>query len=339
MKSEQMNFAHLQRMTDRHGIFEHALFDAPRIEHGYCLDDVARALVVLERCSVESAELRDLVHVYRRFLVGAQSHEGRFVNRRSADGRWRDHEHIGDHWGRAMWALGTMVSRDPDVAIQYDALTRFERSALHRSPFLKSMMFAALGAAEVLHSVPGHKRAALLLRDAAAMIPPSRGQVWPWPERRLTYANAVVPEVLLLAGHYLSNPNMLHDGLQLLEWLLRVETFNGAFSVTPVGGWMPGEPQQAFDQQPIEVAALVDACSTAYDLTSDPRWLEGIDLGAEWFEGLNDKGVQMYDPVTGGGYDGLTEDGRNENMGAESTLAYLSVQQRRLAYLGSALWI
>lgn len=339
MTADLMNFTHLQRMSDRHGVFEHALFETPRQEHGYCLDDVARAIIVLERSQAEAPELRDLLQVYRRFLIGAQAYSGRFVNRRSVDGRWRDHEHIADHWGRAMWALGTMTSHDPDIAVQYDALTRFERSALHRSPYLRSMMFAALGAAEVLHSVPGHKRAVSLLRDAAMMILRPQSRVWPWPEQRLTYANAVVPEVLMLAGHYLDDTELLHHGMQLLDWLLDVETFEDAFSVTPVGGWMPGEPEQGFDQQPIEVAALVDACTTAYDLTSDRRWLMGIEKGAGWFDGLNDNGIRMYDPLTGGGFDGLTKDGRNENMGAESTLAYLSVEQRRLAYLGSAAWI
>jgi hypothetical protein len=41
----------------------------------------------------------------------------------------------------------------------------------------------------------------------------------------------------------------------------------------------------------------------------------------------------MFDPLTGGGYDGLEADGRNANQGAESTLAFLSTMQhaRRLA--------
>jgi hypothetical protein len=49
---------------------------------------------------------------------------------------------------------------------------------------------------------------------------------------------------------------------------------------------------------------------------------------AAWFEGANDVGVRMYDPHSGGGYDGLTPDGPNTNQGAESTLAYISTMQR-----------
>ena len=41
----------------------------------------------------------------------------------------------------------------------------------------------------------------------------------------------------------------------------------------------------------------------------------------------NDIGVPMWDPATGGGYDGLTLHGPNLNQGAESTLAFISTMQ------------
>ncbi len=44
----------------------------------------------------------------------------------------------------------------------------------------------------------------------------------------------------------------------------------------------------------------------------------------------------MWDPETGGGFDGLMSDGVNLNQGAESTLALLSTQQHA-ARLSAAL--
>ncbi len=46
-----------------------------------------------------------------------------------------------------------------------------------------------------------------------------------------------------------------------------------------------------------------------------------------WFLGDNDVGTRMWDPATGGGYDGLTAHGPNLNQGAESTLALISTLQ------------
>ena len=43
--------------------------------------------------------------------------------------------------------------------------------------------------------------------------------------------------------------------------------------------------------------------------------------------GNNDAQQVMWDPETGGGFDGLHADGVNLNQGAESTLAVLSTMQ------------
>ena len=98
-------------------------------------------------------------------------------------------------------------------------------------------------------------------------------------------------------------------------------------SVTPTHGRGPGDLPPAFDQQGIEVAAIAEACARAFEVTSDARWADAVGMAWAWFEGSNDVGVVMYDAETGAGYDGLTPTGRNENRGAESTLAALSTLQ------------
>jgi hypothetical protein len=52
-----------------------------------------------------------------------------------------------------------------------------------------------------------------------------------------------------------------------------------------------------------------------------------VEVCAAWFFGRNDTGVSLYDPLTGGCCDGLEASGRNENQGAESTLAMISTVQ------------
>jgi hypothetical protein len=191
------------------------------------------------------------------------------------------------------------------------------------------MAFAALGAAEELRVRPGHTTAQALLFDAAALIgSPSADPSWRWPESRLRYANAALPETLLAAGSLLDDGCARADGLTMLSWLLDIETTDAHLSVTPVRGWSSGEPRPAFDQQPVEVAALADACARAFDVTGDARWSDAVLRAAAWFLGENDAGIAMHDPVSGGGYDGLESGGRNENQGAESTLALLSTFQQ-----------
>jgi hypothetical protein len=95
-----------------------------------------------------------------------------------------------------------------------------------------------------------------------------------------------------------------------------------------VDGWAPGENRPAFDQQPIEAAAIADACATAFDVSGDHRWTNGVELAHAWFLGDNDTGVPLYDPTTGGCSDGLEANGCNANQGAESALALVSTVQQ-----------
>ncbi len=326
-------FRHLERMTDEIGLLEHANGIVPRYEHGYCVDDVARGLIVVCREPAPPAELVAMAHRYLSFLAQAQAADGRFRNRLGYDRRWHDQPGNADCWGRALWGLGTAALRGPAAGIRAESLARFTQGTLARSPWPHAMAFAALGAAEVLDGWPDHDGALSLLASAAVTIGgPAADAAWPWPAPRLSYANGAVAEAVIVAGERLGDDKVLQGGLRMLEWLLAGEIRDGHLSVVPVGGWGPDEPRPAFDQQPIEVAALADACTRAAAVTGDASWLAAVEICVAWFLGDNDTGVPLLDEETGGGCDGLTATGRNGNQGAESTIAMISVLQhgRRL---------
>src|SRR5260370_2489675 len=115
----------------------------------------------------------------------------------------------------------------------------------------------------------------------------------------------------------------------MLEWLVTAEPRLGHLSVVPAGGWGPGEDRPAFDQQPIEVAALADACMRAANVTGDRSWLAGVEMSVSWFLGDNDAKVPLLDERTGGGCDRLSRDGRSGNHGAAATLGMVSLPPLR----------
>ena len=123
--------------------------------------------------------------------------------------------------------------------------------------------------------------------------------------------------------------HVLVSGLTLLRWLIDRQQVGGHLSVVPVSGAGPNDVPPRFDQQPIEVAAIADACARAESVTGDAEWRHGVDLAIAWFEGDNDAMTPMSDALTGGGFDGLTASGPNRNQGAESTLALISTMQYR----------
>jgi len=326
------DFAHLIRLSDDTGLFEHARHAIVRREHGYCTDDVARGLLVTSREPHPSAEIQRLSECYLAFLTHAQNAVGAFHNRMGFDRRWTDQPGLGDWWGRALWGLGTAAVRNPAPWIRQEALVAFATGAGCRSPAPHAMAFAGLGAAEVLRVHPDDEAAAALLGDAAAAVGvPDDSPTWPWPQPRLTYANAALAEVVIAAGDLLDDERLLDRGLRMLTWLSDIQVVDDRLSVLPVAGWQRGTARLRHDQQPIEVAALADAAVTAADVTGDRAWLRLVGQAAGWFLGANDIGVPMWDRATGGGYDGLTLQGPNANQGAESTLALISTLQHARA--------
>ena len=238
------NFDHLLRLSDDVGTLEHARGAIPLREHGYCVDDVARALVVVCREPSPPPELVDLAGRLLAFLVHAGHTSGAFHNRLAYDRRWTDSPEVGDWWGRALMALGTAAARAPRHWMRDGAMVAFERAAHQRSPWPRAMAFAGIGAAELLTAVPGHTAARQVLLDAVTTAGPANDSVdWPWPEPRLAYANAVLAEVHLAAGVAFHDERATAVGERLLAWLVVEESFEGHLSVAPVGGRAPGEPR------------------------------------------------------------------------------------------------
>jgi hypothetical protein len=333
LEAPEPNFSHLISMTNERGTFEHALFSEPRPEHGFCTDDMARVLVVASREREPEAAVRNLALISLRFLQGALDAQGKCRNRMNQYGSWEDIPALEDCWGRSIWGLGTALACSDDGLILEASRTGLERAMTQRSPWPKATAFAALGAAAALSAEPDNASARSLLSDAAdAMTVFACHGRWPWPEARLTYANAVLPEAMIAAGSALDRPALQRGGLDLLEWLLARETRRGHLSVTPAGGSGSGDRGPGFDQQPIEAAALADACVRALEVDGAQQWRDGLTAATDWFLGGNDGGILMWDPHSGGGFDGLQRSGVNLNQGAESTLAFISTMQHaRLA--------
>ena len=169
-----------------------------------------------------------------RFLQDALDSQGKCRNRMNRSGDWEDSPALEDCWGRSIWGLGTAASLSDDALIHDLSTDALERAMRQRSPWPRAMAFAALGAADMLSADPDNLCARSLLSDAAdSMSAPSHYPGWPWPEPRLTYANATLPEAMIAAGSALDRPELLRRGLDLLEWLLARETQHGHLSVTP----------------------------------------------------------------------------------------------------------
>ena len=328
-------FDHLRVLTDDTGILQHARFEIPDRDHGYCTDDNARALIVVlnaQHVLSDGDELSQLAHRYLGFLQQALNRDnGRFRNFMSYDRRWQEDAGSEDSHGRALWALGQTVLDSPSQGMAAAAMSLFEL-ALPRAVELKSLRACAhalLGVDAYLRRFGGAtevRRAHNILPQRMRSLGAKRLQSErPWPEPCVAYAHGAVPHALLLGAVRSGNERALEIALRTLTWLTELQT-DPAGHFVPIGnrGWFNRDGFQArFDQQPIEIQHMTSAHLEARNVTGDRRWLDEARRCFEWFLGRNDLRQPVCDHATGGCRDGLQAEGMNQNQGAESTLAWL----------------
>lgn len=323
MRPPSPRLDHLLGLIDDTGIYEHSRYGVPRRSHGYTVDDASRALVVLCQATVDERVER-AQSTLLAFLLDSITSEGRFRNRLSFDRQWEDEGDLGDAQGRGTWALAVAATSASRPNLRDAARSALLEIPTPSAPHLRPLAYAALGA----HALWLSDRDDPLGRRLAAPAEQRFKTFSPtWPEERLTYSNARIPAAMLAAGTVLDSPALVEAGLRTLGWLVDIETLNGHFSFTPVGGWAPVEPRPGFDQQPVEGAAMSDACERAWQVTGKSIWRERVLRCGAWLMGSNDGGVDLYDPSTGVTRDGLMADGTNANSGAESTISGLAILQ------------
>ncbi|MDB5684467.1 MAG: group 1 glycosyl transferase [Sphingomonas bacterium] len=322
----------IERMTDRTGMLQHSIYGIPDRDHGYCVDDNARALILMHMLDEPLARRADeLARVYASFVQHAwNGKEGRFRNFMGFDRNWLEQAGSEDSFGRSLWSIGVTTARARRTDLRQWGLHLFNQVAAHtqalRSP--RAWAFGMLGAAAVLEVHPGHALATSLLTELAArlrgLLAATRRPDWIWFEAVLGYDNARLPEALIVAGKRLGDADALADGLATLDWLDRVQTNqNGDFRAVGTDSFgRPFSQPAPYDQQPLEAWATLDAALTALEATGDPRWVEVGRRAYGWYLGANDLGLPIASIADGDCYDGLMADRPNFNRGAESVLSF-----------------
>jgi glycosyltransferase involved in cell wall biosynthesis len=335
----------IKRMSDDTGIYQHGKYRLPDRAHGYCTDDNCRALSLsahLSRLIRLDETQTQLAYTYASFINHAwvePSQEGdgghawtggRFRNFMSFDRRWLDEGGSNDCCARTFESL-------VDVArSNLPADLRAWAAELGQRVFPHSLKWTSIRSQAILIKA--------FIRGFSVIAPPQEVQAairslggilhghfrresapgQPWFEQTLSYDNARLAEALILAGHFLTDKEMLRDGVTALRWLMQEQTHEarGCFLPVPTSRFKEdGETHPLYDQQPLEVYASVEACLTAWRLTGDEEWRDEAMRAYAWFEGNNSQSLALID-ADGGCYDGLTPSGCNENQGAESILAH-----------------
>lgn len=328
----EFSLTHICRLTDDTGIVQHAKYGIPNLKEGYCLDDNARALIMILMAYQrnKSKEALDLLPIYLSYIHYMQRDDGNFRNFLSFRREYLDEVGSEDSFGRTVWSLGYLVHCAPNSSYREFAGELFFRSVPHFQALhhLRGIANTIIGISYYLKVHPDDDR---LLRELIDLTIPlmdayeqQRRADWHWFEEKLTYDNAILPLALLHSSEITGDEKVKQVAMESLEFLDNLTLQHGFLS--PVGsyGWYHrGKDMPVFDQQAIETMAMVLMYLQAYQSTQRPEFIEKMFVSFQWFLGENILRVPLYDHETKGCCDGLQETALNRNQGAESTLAYL----------------
>ena len=341
---------YLRRLTTDRGIWQHARGDVPDTERGYSIDDVARALIVVNHATRifpllnaplenDSRTLADLAEVYLNFLATYQLSNGRFHNFVSGQGAPADPVGSDDSFGRTIWALGeTIVSGiTPEHRARAGELLRKSEARLTVTSSPRTNAFLLLGMSALAAASPQsptHPLVGPLVQDLLDRFQAHHVGDWAWFEDALSYSNAKIPLALFRSVPVLEAaddpraPEAAAVAQEALDFLLRETTHEGI--PAPIGnkGWYTrGSTKPLYDQQPVDAAGMVLACLEAWRATLEDRYREAAESWLRWYEGGNVRHASLLED-DGSVHDGISEDGVNANRGAESLVTYLLARLR-----------
>ncbi len=331
-----ISLAQIKRLSTDKGMIQFSKISVPDLTTGYTLDDNARALIAVAKhyqLTAEPADL-ELIETYLDFIIYCQQEDGSFLNYVDQEGNYFDKnkdENLEDSNGRAIWALGEFSSFqtlfNPYFIKRSEAALE---KALANIPNFKSPRAMAFSIKGLYHyNIKNNTTAVknLITSLADDLVSKFRGvsdTKWNWFEDYLTYANSVLPEAMLYA--YLSTGNLVFEktAQKSFDFLLSVIFKEDQIKVISNQGWnKKGVQTSIYGEQPIDVAYTIIALGLFYDTFREKVYLKKMMIAFEWFLGKNHLHQIIYNPCTGGCYDGLEENQVNLNQGAESTVSYL----------------
>ncbi|MCH7398201.1 glycosyltransferase [Belliella sp. DSM 107340] len=330
----KINLNHIRKMTTDFGMIQFSKVASPDLETGYTLDDNARALIAI--CQhyqlYKNEEDLFLINKYLKFVKFCMQFNGEFlnyVNDREEFSYQNYPENLEDSNGRAIWALGFVVSLHdilPKLNIA-EAEKTLEKALPHLDKIhsTRAMAFIIKG----LYYQDKKENKSLIQRlgnRLVKMYAHEKSNDWHWFESYLTYGNSLLPEALLCA--YLSTNFELFKVVakESFEFLLSKIFIDGKIKVISNKGWhVRNETSLApvGGEQPIDIAYTIMALEKFYHVFGLESYSQKAKTAFNWFLGDNHLNQIVYNPCTGGCYDGIEEFNVNLNQGAESTLSYL----------------
>jgi hypothetical protein len=225
-------------------MLQHALYSAPNPDHGYCIDDNARALLFSNMLHNDGdAYLPDRITArFAAFIQQAWNPEiGRFRNFMSFDRRWLEESGSEDSHGRTLWALGECTRTDIDLSRRRWAASLFKTAlpAVEEFTSPRAWAFSLLGlnayCTQFSDDLDADRVRRLLADRLIAAFHMVKTKDWVWFEDVLAYDNARLSQALIQTGMMTNTSAYVNAGLRSLRWLMAITSL--AHGASDSAGW------------------------------------------------------------------------------------------------------
>lgn len=338
-KIPEINLDHIKKLTTHFGMIQFSVINQPDIGSGYTLDDNARAMVAMCQHYELTNDKADLeyINIYFDFIKYCLQPDGSFLNYVDEEYNFTEQNNLtnlADSNGRAIWALGYLIAMSyllPKKLAEHAEII-MERALLNANEIhsTRAMAFIIKGVYYRNTKNKSAQNISLIKELANRLVQMYRHESdkdWAWFESYLTYGNSILPEAMLCAWLATGELTYKEIAKSSFDFLLSKIFIKNRIKVISNKGWLYKEnefaPTAIGGEQPIDVAYTILALSKFYDAFKDEEYLQKMEIALNWFLGNNHLHQIIYNPCTGGSYDGLEDDYINLNQGAESTVSYL----------------
>lgn len=337
-KIPEINLNHFKNLTTDFGMIQFSIINQPQISSGYTLDDNARALIAICQHFELKNNKEDMEYIYKyyNFIRYCLQTENYFLNYVDIHKKFtkQNSENLADSNGRAIWALGFLISiadkLPMELIIEAKETMQLALANVCKIHSPRAMAFIIKGIYYSNIKNDSEENILILKHLADKLVElykQENDENWHWYESYLTYGNSILPEAMLCAYLVTKNKTYSEIAKNSFDFLLSKIFINDAIKVVSNKGWLHKRnkltQEQIEGEQPIDVAYTIIALGKFYDFFEEEDYLQKLQNAFHWFLGKNDLHQIIYNPYTGGCYDGLENTYINLNQGAESTVSYL----------------
>ncbi|NOT35922.1 MAG: glycosyltransferase [Saprospiraceae bacterium] len=344
----KINLDHIKKLTTEFGMIQFSKINKPDIESGYTLDDNARALLAMGMHYKSTRSVLDLAYleIYLGFIKFCFQEDSTFLNYVDKNHHFTSQNkeiNLSDATGRAIWALGYIKSLHkilPEKLIEtVDEIILKALPLILNMHSPRAMAFSIKGLYYFNQNLKSPEITNIIQVLADRLVQMYRhesGPAWNWFESYLTYANSILPEALLCAWIDTKKIEYKIIAKQSFAFLLNLIFEKDFIKVISNNGWLhKGQKPNLHGEQPLDVAYTILALDKFYKVFEEQEYLDKLKMAFSWFHGKNHLDKIIYNPCTGGCFDGLEENYVNLNQGAESTVSYLMARLTIKNYVGT----